>query len=67
MIVSNPFFFSQLFFSLYFSIFLVGPDAVEMSVPLFRTAAMAGNTDGKYTYAKLLQMGEDWYTSVGTN
>ncbi|XP_068679629.1 sel1-repeat-containing protein YbeQ-like isoform X1 [Montipora foliosa] len=37
---------------------LVGKDAVELSAPLFRYAAMAGDTDGMYSYGKLLEKGE---------
>ncbi|XP_048582844.1 sel1-repeat-containing protein YbeQ [Nematostella vectensis] len=37
---------------------IVGEDAIAMSAPLFRFASLAGNTDAKYTYAKLLQLGE---------
>ncbi|XP_044173737.1 secretory immunoglobulin A-binding protein EsiB-like isoform X3 [Acropora millepora] len=35
-----------------------GKDAVELSVPLFRYSAMAGDTDGMYSYGKLLETGE---------
>lgn len=37
---------------------LVGKDAVELSVPLFRYSAMAGDTDGMYSYGKLLESGD---------
>jgi len=36
----------------------VGKDAVELSAPLFRYSAMAGDTDGMYSYGKLLETGE---------
>ncbi|PFX31095.1 Protein sel-1-like 1 [Stylophora pistillata] len=36
----------------------VGKDAVELAAPLFRFSAMAGNPDGMYSYAKLLETGE---------
>ena len=38
-------------------IILVGKDAVELSAPLFRYSAMAGDTDGMYSYGKLLEKG----------
>ena len=37
---------------------LVGKDAVELAVPLFRYSAMAGDTDGMYSYGKLLETGD---------
>lgn len=37
--------------------FIVGKDAVELAAPLFRFSAMAGNPDGMYSYAKLLETG----------
>ncbi|CAH3110679.1 unnamed protein product [Porites lobata] len=36
----------------------VGKAAVELSAPLFRFAAMAGDTDGMYSYGKLLESGQ---------
>ncbi|KAJ7387163.1 hypothetical protein OS493_004129 [Desmophyllum pertusum] len=36
----------------------VGKDAVELSAPLFRYSALAGNPDGMYSYGKLLETGE---------
>lgn len=41
-----------------FNIFLVGKAAVELSAPLFRFAAMTGDTDGMYSYGKLLESGQ---------
>jgi len=37
----------------------VGKDAVELSAPLFRYSAMAGDTDGMYSYGKLLETGHN--------
>lgn len=39
------------------TLFVVGKDAVELAAPLFRFSAMAGNPDGIYSYAKLLETG----------
>lgn len=36
----------------------VGKDAVELSAPLFRYSAMAGDANGMYSYGKLLETGE---------
>ena len=35
----------------------MGKDAVELAAPLFRISAMAGDTDGMYSYGKLLETG----------
>lgn len=36
----------------------VGETALEMAVPLFWLGTLAGSTDAKYSYAKLLQIGK---------
>lgn len=43
--------------SMFFFLFVVGKDAVELAAPLFRFSAMAGNPDGMYSYGKLLETG----------
>lgn len=35
----------------------VGEESIEFWAPLFRLAALAGNTDAKYTYAQMLRSG----------
>lgn len=42
----------------------VGKDVVELSAPLFRYSAMAGDTDGMYSYGKLLETGQQSTTAA---
>lgn len=37
--------------------FVVGEEAEKLSVPLFRTSALQGDTNGKYSYGQLLFRG----------